>query len=524
MKMHPALVAVAIISAVLSGCGGDSRPAAPGGPVEPVEPPVTPPVTPPVIPPVEPPPVTPPVTPPVEPPLIDPNQPPEWLTLKSYCEHPLPGSSEVQGTLYDEMKWLRSFFDATYLWYKEIPADLRLEDYSRAVDYFAMLKTPAVTASGRLKDRFHFTYPTPVWQALSNAGAELGYGLTWVRNADPAAPRVWTLTMVHPDSPGAAAGLRRGDSLVSVDGVAIADASVAGLAVLNAGLFPVKAGETHQFILSRAGVQISVAMTSVQVVKPPVQNIKLLDTPTGKVGYLLFNEHNAVAEGQLVNAITTLKQAGIVDLVLDMRYNGGGYLTIASELAYMVAGPQPTAGKVFERPVFNDKTKVQPPQYFQTTAAGYASAAPIKNGTALPYLGLKRVTVLTTPGTCSASESVINSLRGVDVEVNLVGGETCGKPYAFTPVDNCGTTYFAIQFRGVNDKGFGDYADGFTPTCRADDDLTQALGDPAEGVLAAALSYRATGTCPAVALRSRQISGGMQLVRPEAKEISIRDR
>jgi hypothetical protein len=219
-----------------------------------------------------------------------------------------------------------------------------------------------------------------------------------------------------------------------------------------------------------------------------------------------------------------LKQAGIADLVLDMRYNGGGYLTIAAELAYMIAGPQPTAGKVFERPVYNDKTIEQPPQYFQATAMGYKSAATVKNGTALPYLGLKRVTVLTTPGTCSASESVINSLRGVDVEVNLVGGETCGKPYAFTPADNCGTTYFAIQFQGVNNKGFGDYADGFTPTCRADDDLTHALGDPAEGVLAAALIYRATGACPAVALRSRQISGGMQLVRPEAKEISIRNR
>jgi membrane-associated protease RseP (regulator of RpoE activity) len=518
--MYPSLVAVALISAVLSGCGGDSRSAAPGAPEQPVTPPVTPVEPPPVTPPVTPPPVTPPVGPPV----IDPSHPPDWLALKSHCEHPLPGSSEAQGTLTDEMKWLRSFFGETYLWYKEIPTDLRLENYGSAVDYFAVLKTPAVTASGRLKDRFHFTYPTPVWQALSNDGSELGYGLTWVRNADPAARSVWTLTMVHPDSPGAAAGLRRGDALVSVDGVAIADTSAAGVAALNAGLFPAKVGETHQFILSRAGVQLSVAMTSVQQVKPPVQNVKLLDTPTGKVGYLLFNEHNAVAEGQLFSAFTTLKQAGIADLVLDMRYNGGGYLSIAAELAYMIAGPQPTTGKVFERPVYNDKTVVQPPQYFQTTAVGYKSAATVKNGTALPWLGLKRVTVLTTPGTCSASESVINSLRGVDVEVNLVGGETCGKPYAFTPADNCGTTYFAIQFQGVNDKSFGDYADGFAPTCRVDDDLAHALGDPAEGVLAAALSYRATGACPAVAPGARKVSGGMRLVRPEAKEISIRDR
>ena len=60
------------------------------------------------------------------------------------------------------------------------------------------------------------------------------------------------------------------------------------------------------------------------------------------------------------------------------------------------------------------------------------------------------MTVLTGPDTCSASESVINGLRGVDVEVNLIGGPTCGKPYGFYPQDNCGTTYFAIQFQGVN--------------------------------------------------------------------------
>jgi hypothetical protein len=256
----------------------------------------------------------------------------------------------------------------------------------------------------------------------------------------------------------------------------------------------------------------------------PVLNGKVLDTPTGKVGYLQFNEHNAVSEGLLVKNIADFKTAGIADLVLDMRYNGGGLLSIASELAYMIAGPGPTAGKVFERSQYNDKTKPQAPQPFATTAAGYPSTLPVKAGSALPYLSLKRVTILTTPGTCSASESVVNSLRGVDVEVNLIGGETCGKPYAFTPAANCGTTYFTIQFQGVNDKGYGDYADGFAPTCSVGDDLEHALGDPAEGLLATALKYRVTGVCPAQPLRSRTVQGAMQLVRPQVKEISIYDR
>jgi carboxyl-terminal processing protease len=136
--------------------------------------------------------------------------------------------------------------------------------------------------------------------------------------------------------------------------------------------------------------------------------------------------------------------------------------------------------------------------------------------------------VLTSASTCSASEAVINGLRGVDVEVNLIGGQTCGKPYGFTPVDNCGTTYFSIEFRGVNAKGFGDFTDGFAPTCAVPDDLAHALGDPAENQLAAALSYRTTGVCPATPAGSggaaalRQVRpGATQLVRPAAKEIAI---
>ena len=129
----------------------------------------------------------------------------------------------------------------------------------------------------------------------------------------------------------------------------------------------------------------------------------------------------------------------------------------------------------------------------------------------LPNLGLDRVYIITGPGTCSASEAIINGLRGVGVDVYLIGSTTCGKPYGFYPTDNCGTTYFSIQFRGENDANFGDYTDGFSPAntaanagavvpgCSVADDFTRELGDPAEGRIAAALSFRASNnqTCPA---------------------------
>jgi carboxyl-terminal processing protease len=115
----------------------------------------------------------------------------------------------------------------------------------------------------------------------------------------------------------------------------------------------------------------------------------------------------------------------------------------------------------------------------------------------LPRLALPRAFVLTTGGTCSASEAVINGLRGVGVEVVIIGDTTCGKPYGFSRRDNCGVAYFPIEFQGVNALGFGDYAGGFAPTCALPDDFDHALGAPNERLLSAALKYVDTGSCPA---------------------------
>ena len=219
--------------------------------------------------------------------------------------------------------------------------------------------------------------------------------------------------------------------------------------------------------------------------------------------------------------MTDMSNAGVTDLVLDLRYNGGGLLTVASQLAYMIAGPTRTNGKTFELLQFNANAgntnpvtgAFNAPIEFTNTGVGFSLA----NGTPLDDLDLNRVFILATAGTCSASEAVINGLRGIDVEIIMMGspgsatpgGNTCGKPFGFYPTDNCGETYYTIQFQGVNDKGFGDYTDGFIPGnstaafgervsgCVVSDDLSKELGDPTEAMLAAALDYRANGTCPA---------------------------
>ena len=491
-------------------------------------------------------------------------------TLADQCVAPRPPGTvdaytgvvyqDQQGTLATELAWIRSFINETYLWFDEVPAiDLAKYVVGATVEYIEpadnirsqrMLATPAdatvaffnsqrtlqLTASGRPKDRFHFTYPTPEWSALSQAGVTTGYGFD-VALLSSRPPRKAIVAFSTAGSTAEANRIVRGTEFISVDGVDVANGS--DTATINEGLFTPDVGKSHTFQVLDPGSTVprTVTMTAGQVTSQPVQNVALLPTAAGTVGYMLFNDHIATAESQLISAVNTFKAAdggaGIRDLVLDMRYNGGGFLYLASELAYMIGGGAATAGKVFEGLVYNSKIAANP-KYdntpFYTTSSGRDGA----RGQALPQLNLKRVFMLTGVGTCSASESVINGLRGVGVQVIQIGLATCGKPYGFVPEENCGTTYFAIQFKGVNAAGFGDYADGFSPSgsgnaadqlpgCAVADDFSRALGDPAEGRLAAALQYRVDGTCPVAAAGKRAGTLAQALSEPRLLRSALRE-
>ncbi|MEP6885654.1 MAG: S41 family peptidase [Gammaproteobacteria bacterium] len=448
-------------------------------------------------------------------------------TFTAMCATPRTGVDPItqqtypdrSGTALDEKNWLRSWTNELYLWFDEV-TDQDPSTFATDAAYFDVLKTTATTPSGKPKDRFHFTYPTATWESLSQNGVQAGYGANFaILAATP--PRDVVVAYTEPGSPAATApaSLARGAQILTIDGADLVNANdQASIDKLNAGLSPQTAGESHIFSVMDSGAMTprTVTLVSANITETPVQNVTILPTASGPVGYMLFNDHIATAEGELVAAFNQLQSAGVSDLVLDIRYNGGGYLDIASEVAYMIAGPTPTTGKTFELDQFNSKnpntnpiTKTAvTPLGFHTTTQGFDSSIPA--GQALPSLNLPRVFLLTTASTCSASESIINSLRGVNIQVIEIGSTTCGKPYGFYPADNCGVTYFSIQFQGVNAQNFGAYPDGFTPQntvategvllpgCSVADDFSHSLGDPLEALFGAALTYRTAGAvaCP----------------------------
>jgi C-terminal processing protease CtpA/Prc len=438
-------------------------------------------------------------------------------TFDNFCESPRTGFSKYtgeafpdkKGTRLDEKNFLRSWSYETYLWFEELP-DLNPASYGTPQQYFELLKTNALTASGTPKDNFHWYESTESAEAWET-GISYGYGIRLkVYSTTP--PRDYRIAYVEPGSPAAQAGIARGARILKVDSYDLVNEnSDAGLDALNEGMFPSAQGAAHSFEILDAGSteSHSVTLQSAEVSTSPVLLTKILETDSGNVGYIAFNSHVEKAEGQWINTIQQFNQVGVTDVVLDLRYNGGGLLLTASQVSYMLSGSF-VQGKIFYEQIQNSKQpKLQPFPFID-----YGWYSDYKN-LPLPTLNLQRVYILSSNATCSASEAIINGLRGANIQVYLIGDTTCGKPYGYFPEENCGTTYYTIQLKGANALGFGEYSDGFIPSsqsndatqvrgCRSQDDLTHPLGDANETMLATALYFRATGSC------STQAAGKLQ--------------
>ncbi len=393
-----------------------------------------------------------------------------------------PASSALANicTASGEQRFIRSYMDEVYLWYREIPTiDASL--YTSLSSYFYALLVVTPDANNLPKDQFSFLVDTVDADAFST-GVNVGYGVQWKLDS-MGRQRV---AVIAANSPAADAGMARGGQLVQI------------LERNVPSWYPNKSGAFARFLYrdtpSAEAREIKLLARTVQ--ENPVPLASTVTTPGGKkAGYVLFNDHSEGAQDKLITAVRDLQSQGLQELVLDMRYNSGGYIYVAQTLASMVSGPAAT-GRVFEALRYNDKrsAKSNANTFAFSAAVEYRESA-YAAGYVLPKLNLRRVYMLTSDDTCSASESVINGLRGIDIDVVLVGATTCGKPFGFTRKNNCNRAYFPIEFQGTNAKGFGDYSAGFAPTCKANDDLDHALGQAAEGQLSSALQHMDTGQC-----------------------------
>jgi C-terminal processing protease CtpA/Prc len=252
------------------------------------------------------------------------------------------------------------------------------------------------------------------------------------------------------------------------------------------------------------GNGISVELTKVENFETdPIQIQTVLETSTGKVGYLMYNQFVGDKSDALNDVMAGFKSQGIIDLVLDLRYNGGGSVRNCVELASMITGQ--FSNEVFAKQVWNSKLNAYFLDRYGEESQIDRFVSSLSNGTAINSLGLSRLFVLTTSESASASELLINGLAPY-IEVIQIGEQTVGKNVGsitvYDYIDNQQTKNpdhkYAMQpivLKVANSEGFADYADGLPPTLAADEDVKNmgVLGDVNETFLAIALN-RITGS------------------------------
>lgn len=287
------------------------------------------------------------------------------------------------------------------------------------------------------------------------------------------------VVQVFPDSPASEAGLARGDRFVEIDGRTVEDLAAAGL--LGSAFGPSLEGVTVDVVYERPdGERVQATLVKRVITIPTVTATQVYTLEDGRrVGYVFFRNFVQPSVAALDEAFAVLKDAQVDELVLDLRYNGGGLVSVAQHLASLVGGVR-TEGQLLAEYFHNERNSFRNRE-IRFEGKDHA-------------LDLERLFVVTTGSSASASELIVNALRPF-MPVVTVGTTTYGKPVGQYGINFCDKVLYPVAFTLRNANGEGDYFDGFAPTCPAADGIDRQIGDPEERSLAEALTFIRTGEC-----------------------------
>ena len=380
-----------------------------------------------------------------------------------------------------------------YFWEDRLPASVDIGQFANPVDLLDFLTTFSPDdGTGRPVDRFSFINTAEADQQFFGEGRFEGFGFSsrFVATDD------LRLSRVFADSPANRGGLARGQRILQLDGRSIAEIQAAE------GVNAVFDTPTVDFTVREIdGTEFTVTITQDIVTIDPVPQFRVIDAGGGRnVGYIELASFISTADAAMDDAFAQFQAAGVNDLIIDLRYNGGGLVSTANLLGDLLGGDV-AENLTFSKTVFNEQQ-----------AAANNSTELFDRRTS--SLSLSRLIVIATSGTASASELVTN---GMDphVEVTIVGADTFGKPVGQVGLEFCEQILRPTSFQTLNANDFGDYFDGLPVDCAAADDLNVAVGDDGDPNVVAALEYLATGTCPAAALTDAQFKSGVRQEIPQ---------
>lgn len=386
-----------------------------------------------------------------------------------------------------QQRWLLAWMRDWYFWADAIPAQFRFPVLAGSSDTSSMLASfEALRFRGddrQAADRWSYVRSTQQTNLYFDEGYAVGYGIAvGGQDSDPLPLRIrW----VEPLSPASTAGLARGDIVESMQGRSAESWKQARdfspLVASEAGdelVLEVRRGQTLRRVVLRA------ERYPVTSVLAPSEGAGWTSANGNRAAYVFFKDFIDSARQPLAALLLAAQQNQVKDLVLDLRYNGGGLVGFTTQVASSLVGER-LQGEVFARLVYNARHAQD------NVAERFADPGP------LPALQLERLVVLSGPRTCSASELLINGIRErhPGLRVSLIGERTCGKPYGFHPRPACGLTYHAVNFITLNARGEANHVTGLQPDCQVRDEYQNPLGSAEEAMLAAARQWLDQGTC-----------------------------
>ena len=265
--------------------------------------------------------------------------------------------------------------------------------------------------------------------------------------------------------------IKRGDFFTAVNGTQLTISNYQSLLFGSNETYTLNMGSYNGTTIIENGK--SVDLTKTVLSENPILINKVITSGSHKIGYLMYNAFYANYDSKLNEAFGTLKAEGITDLVLDLRYNGGGSVQTATRLASMITDTKKTYGKVFAKQQWNAKINAYYEAENPTALFNYFTDK-IGNTTINSLENLTKVYILTSNNTASASELVINGLKP-HITVVQIGDKTVGKNVGSVTLYDSPT--FGTQNRNpkhryamqpivlkiVNSDGFGDYYNGLQP-------------------------------------------------------------
>jgi len=403
-----------------------------------------------------------------------------------------------------QIDFVEAVTDSWYLWYDEM-ADVDKAGYESAQAYLDARLAPLID-DGR--DR-GFSYMTTITEDETSisSGAYIGFGF----RSSSSATGLFIID-VFESGPAWAAGVRRGMELVAVDtgnGFETLEQLSEREATSEEIFGPSEVGVVRDFRFRQNGTEVEFSIAKDELEPPALAGEPLLIERSGlsPVGYLHLRQFINAAltpdEGfsSLTDATTLFKEASVTDLIIDLRYNGGGLLSVADTMMDLLAGLTANGDPSYkiqvndQHPEFNDDQDNwglfdELPETF----------SPI------------RIAFITSRSTASASELIINGLDP-HLDVVMVGGNTFGKQVGQGRWDmhegveglereDCDVALRLTAFEIVNGENQGGYhqvgldGTGRFTLCAAEDDISNAFGDPQEASVAAALDWLGSGSCP----------------------------